>query len=641
MQRTLTAISLIVSLTFLLVLCGTPQQKAIQSDSGYQNLHPDVEYVGMATCRSCHNNIHETYIHTGMGQSWDVASPQKSKASFGDHALVYDDQNDLYYKPYFKGDSMFITEFRLEGADTIHQRTEHVSYIVGSGQHTNSHILDFNGYIYQAPITYYTQEEKWDMAPGYKGANLRFSRLLASECITCHNHLPEKVPGSLNKYETMPTGIGCERCHGPGSLHVKEKLAGNIVDTSQFIDYSIVNPRDLSADLQMDLCQRCHLQGVAVLEDEKSFYDFRPGMRLSSVFNVFLPRYTNSHEKFIMASQADRLRLSKCYTVSEELTCLNCHHPHHSIKVTPKEQYNSACRNCHQTKNQTHCSAAASQPIAQADCVSCHMPRSGSIDIPHVNITDHYITTPQVKKTETLAANEQAEIVSFLGLQMLTKDNPLPLDMARGYIALFDKYTNTNQMLDSAKYHLDRVQEKDLLFYKTTVHYYFARKAYPEIITTLQSTHLLTETKGWTAYRIGQAFANEGKHGLAENWYRKAIATFPYDLDFQEKLGISLAHQQKLTEAIKVFEFVLSENEKRPLALGNLGFVQALKGNFELAEQLYDRAIALDPDYVKSLLNKAALHQHLGKRASAKKLIKRVLKIQPENAQAVKFLKQL
>ena len=42
--------------------------------------------------------------------------------------------------------------------------------------------------------------------------------------------------------------------------HVQEKQAGNIVDTSKTPDYTIVNPRRLSTELQNNICQRCHLQ---------------------------------------------------------------------------------------------------------------------------------------------------------------------------------------------------------------------------------------------------------------------------------------------------------------------------------------------------------------------------------------------
>ncbi|MBK6731475.1 MAG: hypothetical protein IPG60_11120 [Bacteroidetes bacterium] len=72
---------------------------------------------------------------------------------------------------------------------------------MGSGQHTNSHMLLINGYLYQAPITFYTQKQQWDLAPGMEGGfNSRFSRIIESECLACHNGLPQPVVGSINKY---------------------------------------------------------------------------------------------------------------------------------------------------------------------------------------------------------------------------------------------------------------------------------------------------------------------------------------------------------------------------------------------------------------------------------------------------------
>ena len=81
-----------------------------------------------------------------------------------------------------------------------------------------------------------------------------------------------------------------------------------MVDTSKEIDYSIVNPGKLSIDRQFDVCQRCHLQGNTVLKEGKSFYDFRPGMKLSDVETTFLPKYEGADDQFIMASHADQIK---------------------------------------------------------------------------------------------------------------------------------------------------------------------------------------------------------------------------------------------------------------------------------------------------------------------------------------------
>lgn len=629
---------------FLLVYCNQGIQRS--EDITYLNLQDSVQYMGMATCRSCHNEIHESFIKTGMGLSFDWASKEKSSAQYDQHALVYDQQSNFYYYPFFKDSLLHIREFRLNGKDTIHNRVEKVSYIVGSGQHTNSHIIDENGYIYQAPITYYTQEGRWDMAPSFKENNQRFSRLLTTECITCHNHYPEHVPGSMNKYTHMPRGIECERCHGPGEIHVKEKLAGNIIDTSKYADPTIVNPKRLSRDLLMDLCQRCHLQGVAVLKEGKSFFDFKPGMELESVVNVFLPRYTDSHKNFIMASQADRLRKSPCYILSEEMTCLTCHHPHHSVEETPRSQYNEGCISCHSSqKDLQMCSVSEAQRLAENnDCASCHMQRSGSIDIPHVNITDHYIhksTAKQPNTVDTISEEDQEEIAEFLGLEILTKDKGTPLEMAQGYIALFDKYVSTKQMLDSAAVYIRQI---DLPFkerYKTDIHFLFASQRYQALLNVARKIANSTDLDGWTAYRIGEAYFQVGNNFEALRFFKKAVEKHPYDLDFLEKLGSTHLALENMVPARKTFEFILEENPKRPRALTNLGYIYATQGKIDQAKDFYHKALQLDPDFEQALINLAAIHLVDRKKKEVKKLIDRVLKINPDNRQVQDLLRRL
>src|SRR5690606_38519479 len=98
---------------------------------------------------------------TGMGQSFAPASKQKSAADFSEHHVVYDKHIDLYYHPFWRDESMYIMEFRLSGKDTIYKRTEKVDYIIGSGQHTNSHLMNVNGYVYQLPLTWYAQKKQW------------------------------------------------------------------------------------------------------------------------------------------------------------------------------------------------------------------------------------------------------------------------------------------------------------------------------------------------------------------------------------------------------------------------------------------------------------------------------------------------
>lgn len=609
-----------------------PNPTTKPSVDAFLNLHDSVEYVGMQMCRSCHNNVYQTYIETGMGQSFGKADLKKTAAEFGPEALVYDEKLDFYYKPYFQDSVMYVLEFRLNGKDTVHKRIEKINYIIGSGHHTNSHMIDRNGYVYQAPITYYTQDKKWDLAPGFEEKNERFGRAILSECLTCHNHTPTPATGADNKYHQMPLGIECERCHGAGGLHVREKLMGNHIDTSKFVDYSIVNPKHLPIDRQMDLCQRCHLQGVAVLNEGKTFYDFKPGMQLSEVMNVFLPRFTDSDKRFIMASQADRLQLSNCFKVSGQLSCITCHNPHHDVHSTTENNYNTACKSCHNPKTKQSNLFDCAAPLAQRnlekdDCVTCHMPPSGSIDIPHVNITDHYISKKNIKTKDTLPQEKVEEIAGFLGLESLIIKDASPLEMARGYLALWDKFMGTPAILDSAKYYLDKSTLSRKEKFNPLIHYYFNKREYALLVSIALPAEEIKDA--WTAYRIGEAAYKNKNLPKALSYYKRATTLKPYSLIFQEKLGSTYAQSGQLKAAEKVFNFILKEDPNRKMALSNLGLLNAQQGKVNQALQLYDKALKLDPDYKNALLNKIGLLIQTGRKAAAQPAIQHLVKKYP------------
>jgi tetratricopeptide (TPR) repeat protein len=353
--------------------------------------------------------------------------------------------------------------------------------------------------------------------------------------------------------------------------------------------------------------------------------------------NVFLPRFTDRHEKFIMASQADRLRMSECFKKSKDLSCLTCHHPHRSVEVTPVSQYNNACRNCHTQQEKVLCTAPVAERQAKGNnCVDCHMPRSGSVDIPHVRITDHRIG---IRNTEYGIRNDGKP--EFLGLEILTKENPTPLDMARGYLATYDKYIAAPVMLDSARFYLEQSKEPFEKKFSTLVHYLFQRRDYEGIMKNLAKMPAGRAYDAWTNYRIGEAFFQSGINQQALEYFEKATEKLPYHLDFQEKEGMTLVSLKRLAEGKKKLEWVLAENPKRPVALCNLGFAHVLSGDLEKGMRLYDRAIALDPDYEQALLNKAALLIFSKRRSEAEKLLRRILKKNPENAQALKALQSL
>jgi tetratricopeptide (TPR) repeat protein len=516
------------------------------------------------------------------------------------------------------------------------------------------------------PMTYYSQKQKWDLPPGFEnGVNTRFTRKIGLECMSCHNGYPNFVMGSENKYTYVPDGIDCERCHGPGSIHVHLKQTGKLVDTSKYIDYSIVNPSKLPIDLQFDVCQRCHLQGNAVLKNDHSFYDFKPGKKLNDYISVFLPKYKNADDEFIMASHADRLKQSACFIKSSEMagnvkslkpfknaiTCITCHNPHVSVRETNKEVFNDACKKCHGSEN----SISKLQPAKacnvsdnrSSNCVSCHMPSSGSIDIPHVSVHDHYIRKPISKK-------EKNKIKEFIGLYAVNEAKPNAQTKARAYIQQYEKFEQNKSYLDSAAFYLsDKTNEDIDRNLHDLIKLQFMKQNYKQILSyvnNLVEDHLFQDKlrqvsfdnkDAWTSYHIAEAFYNTGNLNKAVKWFGKACELANYNLEFKTKFGSALAQSGLANKAKQQFEFVLKENPKNIQAYTNLGYISILEGDQKKAFALYQRGLQIDPDNENLLMNLAGFYVAVKNKTMALDILNKIVKKNPENKQAKMALKQI
>lgn len=626
--------------TAIFIACSSEENTSDQADKTpltYKNLGAEAQYVGMEACKSCHADIYETFRHTGMGLSLDSATNEKSSATFGKHALIHDEESGLYYQARLVEKNLYIDQFQLSGNDTVNKRTEKVSYVVGSGQHTNSHLLQINGYLYQMPMTFYTQKKKWDLPPGFEGgSNSRFTRTIGAECITCHNAYPTPDPAADNRYLSIPKGIDCERCHGPGSIHVEEKKQGIIVNTSKETDYSIVNPKRLPYKLQMSICQRCHLQGNAVLKPGKTFFDFKPGMMLSDVLTVFMPRYDSKDASFIMASHPDRLAMSACFKQSNgKLSCISCHNPHQSVTVTGKNKFNQTCVSCHPgEKNLPTCKLSEKAQLKNKDgCVGCHMPASHTVDIPHVNIHDHYIRKPEKVNLEKRAV---------VSIAPVNEVNPDALTKTIAWLQYYERFESRKAFLDSARTNLRQIHanQKQEQF-RALVHLAFLERNTEELIKLGGSTKPETETDAWTAYRIGEACFQGGNAVLALSWLNRAATLKPRNLDFKNKYASCLIQNGQVAEAISIFQELLRLQPKYSPAKVNLGFYALSQGDVNTAERLYQEALSEDPLYEEALLNQIGLMLYKGQRNEAKKQLKNFLKRYPEHLQAQQLLNSL
>jgi Flp pilus assembly protein TadD len=374
----------------------------------YQNIHPDVPYVGDAVCAGCHKAIARTYKASGMGQSMrpvaEVASEQEygpeSNNPFELHGYTFhvERQRDrLWHRQTRAGpDGALLLDFRLEA-----------HYVIGSGVRGHSYLTDRDGFLFQTAISWFSQKGIWDKSPGFVAE--RFAgRPVTEECLFCHANRAQAMEGFDHRFaQPFRDGhaIGCERCHGPGGKHVRE--GGMLTDR----DPTIVNPRHLEPALREAVCQQCHLEGEArVVRRGRHLHEFRPGLPLDTVLSVFVI----ADEAGVKAvSHVEQMYHSACFRQGQgerKVGCASCHDPHRL--VAPAERaafYRARCLKCHEEHG---CSAAADARAARNNsCSDCHMPRFRPTDIVHTASTDHRVIRPG--KTKPLQSREGGVLDRF------------------------------------------------------------------------------------------------------------------------------------------------------------------------------------------------------------------------------------
>src|SRR5579862_6323712 len=114
-----------------------------------------------AACAECHQKIYATYRLTPMAaSSGPTGAPSRERF---DHAS-FTDRQGFTYRVYQNRGAYFL-DFK-NAAGSLHGARA-LPYFVGSGATARSYLLAGDGYLFEAPVAYYTASGKWALAPNY------------------------------------------------------------------------------------------------------------------------------------------------------------------------------------------------------------------------------------------------------------------------------------------------------------------------------------------------------------------------------------------------------------------------------------------------------------------------------------------
>ena len=598
------------------------------------------QLVGSQVCADCHQDTYNDFMQTGMGRSFGAVNPERLPKAMKFGKTVYDAKRDFYYSASLRNGKMVMREFRLRGNEVAYEQERSAAFQIGSSNHTVSFVENHSGYLFEMPLTWYSKKQLWDLSPGYRENNQRFDRPINSTCINCHNAPMPVTKQTENHYERVEQGISCETCHGPGSYHVEAGRKGRFKTVN--VQQTIKNTARESREIQMDMCQRCHLEGFSVWNDGVEPSMVSPGSRLHSYKAVFVGTNTRGQESdFRIAAQADRLKESKCFQKSGSMVCTTCHDPHQNSKQIGTAVFNQKCQSCHGAeKHQMVCSLKNKKADVANNCTSCHMRTGETSDIPHVLFTDHYIRK-NIEAGRKSNRKEPEGVMSFV------------------------------PVIESEAY-ADRLRQRGLMFFE----YYQSQVAE---LAYLDSTILYLQTAaalgsprfdGQDEYALGGALYGKGSFARAIPVLQRAVVRNPSHARAYFLLGRSFLAMERLQDASRAFgrgmqaqprfvenylgmseSLILAEQydqaiiyAERALVLDSLSYAEAFyrkglahhnKKNLVQARELYERALQLDPDYASALLNEGATFMLESKWKQAVPYLERIIRRYPESVPAL------
>ncbi len=350
-------------------------------------------YVGVASCRECHAAEYERW----RGSHHDLAmQPAKASTVLGDFGNATANEGKVTTTFLRRGDKHIV---QTDGPDGVLADFE-VAYTFGVHP-LQQYLVAFEGGRLQ-PLPWC-----WDARPKAEGGQ-RWYHLYPGQrvthtdplhwtgrvqnwnhtCAECHStQLQKRYDAKADRYDTKweELNVACEACHGPGSRHVawaRQDPARQGPDDGLVLhlktseaeawffatgEQTAQRRMPLQSNAQVETCARCHSRRTALIED------YRHGQPLA-----------DSHELALLDEglyRADGQIQDEVYVYGsfvqsrmyhKGVACADCHEPH---GLALRAEGNALCVRCHDANRydtgQHHFHAPAT-PGAQ--CVDCHMP---------------------------------------------------------------------------------------------------------------------------------------------------------------------------------------------------------------------------------------------------------------------------
>ncbi len=364
-------------------------------------------FTGSKKCMDCHKNEYDKWQDSHHDHAMDVANDKTVLGDFNDAEFEIHNVTSRFYRK----DEKFLVHTR--GPDGQMGEFE-VTHTFG-WYPLQQYLVPFPGGRLQClPIAWDVTEKRWyHLNPDgpvdpkdwlyWTNAGQNWNGM----CAECHStNLKKKYDMKSDTYQTTWSDIdvGCEACHGPGSLHVEWAELPDMARPQVENFDLVVKTSGLGSRKLVELCAPCHARR-AILGD----YTHAEADLLDSL----LPSLLTPELYFPDGQILDEVYVYGSFTQSKmyhrDVRCSDCHEVH-NIKLI--KEGNDLCLQCHRadeydTKAHHFHKKKGEQgePVKSADgsvlfeigtgaeCIQCHMPGRYYMGIDYR--PDHSIRIPR------------------------------------------------------------------------------------------------------------------------------------------------------------------------------------------------------------------------------------------------------
>jgi tetratricopeptide (TPR) repeat protein len=584
-----------------------PPDPRLHYSGPFENIHPSVKYVGDASCMDCHFDIAGTYSEHPMGRSTVPISELADRQKYSEAVRNPFKAFGWDFRVERQGDQVWHDhQLNLQGEPFARFR-QPVHFAVGSGSRGHSYLTVVDGFVFQTAISWFSQNEHWDISPGFRLIH-NPGRPIQPECLRCHSNAVKPIRGSFNRYEPgvfAGSTIGCERCHGPGEKHVAAREQ-ELPVTGDF-DTTIVNPRRLDWRVRENVCEQCHVSGLArVLPRGRQPDDYRPGLPLEAFNRLFVvdPALPDLNKAVSHVEQMYRSRCFQGTPDSNKLGCISCHDPH--FKPAPTERiayFRQRCQACHENKPCSEAVAVRLKKQPDDSCIACHMPRRPAGDIAHTALTDHTIqrrpsepsgSQPSMRLTPDQMVLLHPDRVDQDDLEQ-KRDRGIALMLLRGPRVALEA-------------------DKDLI-----------RQAIELLQPALKRSP--DDAAGW--YALAQALLANDRFDEADRAIEQALKREP---DHEGMLHVLLRireAQRRWPEAIEIGRRIVALNPYQIVFRQALGSLLARQRDWPAAQEQAEYWLKLDPVSFPALQLLLHARVHQGDREGGQQILQKIRKLRP------------